>query len=168
LRFSPRMKTLVALLFLFSSTAALAQSISGEMWLQPADDGRLAVMISTTPGSVGPQSFALKLVLSRDAVTSIEKSGDIANCTPVFTWSNNVSFVMQLDRNQCPLIGGNTYEVARVSVGLIGPWPLTIDFDPTVSILSDYGGKITATAKKENLRLTGYTLDVARRRSAGH
>ena len=162
------MKAFIALLFLISFTAAFAQSISGEMWLQPADDGRLAVMISTTPGSVGPQSFAFKLVLSRDAVTSIEKSGDVANCTPVFSWSNNVSYVVVLDRNQCPLVGGNTYEVARVSVGLIGPWPLTIDFDPSVSILSDYGGKITATTKKENLRLTSYTLDVTRRRSAGH
>ena len=163
------MKTLLALLLIvFSSTAALAQSISGEIWLKPVDDGRLAVMISTTPGSVAPQSFAFKLVLSRDAVTSIEKSGDAANCTPVFTWSNDVSYVVVLDGNQCPLVGGNTYEVARVSVGLIGPWPLTVDFDPSVSILSDYGGKITATTKKENLRLTGYMLDVTRRRSAGH
>lgn len=163
------MKAIIASLFLIAlSTAASAQSINGNIWLQPADDGRLAVMISTAPGSVGPQSFAFKLVLSRDAVTSIEKSGDIANCTPVFTWSNNVSFVMQLDRNQCPLIGGNTYEVARVSVGLIGPWPVTIDFEPSVTILSDYGGKVTATAKKGNLSLIGYTLDASRRRSAGH
>jgi hypothetical protein len=161
------MKSLIALLFLFSSTAALAQSISGEMWLQPADDGHLAVMISTTPGSISPQSFAFKLVLSRDAITSIEKSGDVANCTPVFTWSNNVSYVVVLDRNQCPLVGGNTYEVARVNVGLIGPWPLTVDFEPSVTILSDYGGKVTATTKKENLRLTGVTLDATRRRSAG-
>jgi hypothetical protein len=162
------MKAIVASIFLISSTAAFAQSISGDIWLQPADDGRVAVMISTAPGSVGPQSFAFKLALSRDAVTSIEKSGDIAHCTPVFSWSNNVSFVMQLDRNQCTLVGGNTYEVARVSVGLIGPWPLTIDFEPSVTILSDYGGKVTATTKKGNLSLTGYTLDASRRRSAGH
>jgi hypothetical protein len=162
------MKALLALLFLFLSTAALAQSISGEIWLQPTDDGRLAVMVSTTPGSIGPQSFAFKLVLSRDAVTSIEKSGDVANCTPVFSWSNNVSYVAVLDRSQCPLVGGNTYEVARVSVGVIGPWPVTVDFEPSVTILSDYGGKITATTKKGTLRLTGYTVDVTRRRSAGH
>jgi len=162
------MKAFLGALFLFSAAAASAQSISGEMWLQPLDDSTLAVMISTTPGSVAPQSFAFKLVLSRDAVTSIEKSGDAANCTPVFTWSNNVSYVVVLDRNSCPLVGGNTYEVARVSIGLLGPWLLAIDFQPSVSILSDQGGKITATAAKGNLRLTGITLDgQPRRRSAG-
>src|SRR5437868_4027909 len=138
------------------------------MWLEPADDGRLAVMIATAPGSVGPQSFAFKLVLSRDAVTSLEKSGDIANCAPVFSWSNNVSYLAVLDRNQCPLVGGNKYEVARLSVALLGPWPVTIDFEPSVSILSDQGGRITATTAKGTLRLTGYTLDPARRRSAAH
>ena len=61
------------------------------MWLEPAGDGALAVMIATDPGSVAPQSFAFKLVLSRDAVVSIEKSGDVASCAPVFSWSNNVS-----------------------------------------------------------------------------
>lgn len=166
------MKTIFALLFLFLSITASAQSISGEMWLEPADDGRLAVKIWTAPGSVGPQSFAFKFLLSRDAVTSVEKSGDIANCTPVFTWSNNVSLVTVLDHNQCPLVGGNTYEVARLSVGVLGPWPVTIDFEPSVSILSDQGGRITATTAKGNLQLTGYTLSgetqPPRRRSAGH
>jgi len=162
------MKSIIALLFLLTSTTAFAQSISGEMWLEPADDGRLAVKISTAPGSVGPQSLAFKLVLSRDAVTSIEKSGDVANCTPIFTWSNNVSYVVVLDRNQCPLVGGNTYEVARVSVAVLGPWPLTINFEPSVSILSDQGGKITATPAKGTLRLSGTTLDPTRRRSAAH
>lgn len=162
------MKALIASLFLVAlSTAAFAQSISGDIWLQPADDGRLAVMISTAPGSVGPQSFAFKLALSRDAETSIEPSGDAANCKPVFAWSNNVSYVVVLDRNQCPLLGGNTYEVARVSVGVIGPWPLTIDFDPSVTILSDQGGTITATTKKDTLRTHSFTLDATRRRSAG-
>jgi hypothetical protein len=162
------MKTFIALLFLFASTTLSAQSISGSMWLEPAGDGWLAVKISTEPGSVAPQSFAFKLVLSRDAVTSIEKSGDIASCTPAFLWSNNVSYVVVLDRNQCPLVGGNTYEIARVSVGVLGPWPLAIDFEPSVSILSDQSGKITATTAKKTLQLIGTTLDPTRRRSAGH
>src|SRR5204862_211557 len=131
------MKSFITLLFLFASTTAFAQSISGEMWLEPTDDGRLAVKISTAPGSVGPQSLAFKLVLSRDAVTSIEKSGDVANCTPIFTWSNNVSYVVVLDRHQCPLVGGNPYEIARVRVGVGGlasPFafvrPVTIEMNP--------------------------------------
>ena len=161
------MKAFLGVLFLFLATAASAQSISGEMWLEPADDGRVAVMIATAPGSVAPQSLAFKLVLSRDAVTTVEKSGDAAKCAPVFEWSNNVSLVLVLDRNTCPLVGGNTYEVARVSVGFIGPWPLTIDFEPNVSILSDQGGRITATAAKGNLHLGGITLDTQRRRSVG-
>lgn len=162
------MKAFLGALFLFSAAAASAQSISGQMWLEPAGDGQVAVMIATEPGSVAPQSFAFKLVMSRDALTSIDKSGDIASCTPAFSWSSNVSYVAVLDRNTCPLVGGVTYEVARVSIGLLGPWPLMIDFEPSVSILSDQGGKITATAAKGNLRLTGITLDPQRRRSAGH
>lgn len=166
------MKAFFGILILFIASAASAQSgsIGGRMWLEPAGDGSLAVMIATDPGSVAPQSFAFKLVLSRDAVTTITKSGDVANCTPVFTWSNNVSYVGVFDANHCPLLGGTTLEVARVDVALLGPWPLTIDFDPAVSIVSDYGGKITATAAKGNLGLTGYTLtvDPSRRRSAGH
>ena len=161
------MKAFLAVLFV--AATASAQGISGQMWLEPADDGRMAVMVSTAPGSVPPQSFAFKLVLSRDAVTSIEKSGDVANCTPAFTWSNNVSYLAVFDHNRCPLLGGTTYEVARVSVAQLGPWPLTIDFEPSVSILSDQGGTISATVSRGNLRLTGITLDATtRRRSAGH
>ena len=125
-------------------------------------------MIATDPGSVAPQSFAFKLVLSRDAVVSIEKSGDIASCTPVFSWSNDVSYVVVFDANRCPLVGGTTLEVARVSVAQLGPWPLVIDFDPAVTILSDQGGRITATVAKGNLALTGITVDAQRRRSASH
>ena len=158
------MKVIFAGLILLIAVAAQAQSISGQIWLEPADDGRVAVKIATDPGSVAPQSFAFKLVLSRDAVTTIENT---TNCKPVFEWSNNVSDVVVLNHDDCPLVGGNTYEVARVKVALIGPWPLTIDFAPNVSILSDQGGKITATTAKGNLRLTGITLDSERRRSAG-
>jgi hypothetical protein len=163
------MKTILALLLLAATTAS-AQTISGEIRLEPAADGRLAVLISTEPGSVAPQSFAFKLVLSRDGVASLEKTGDIAACKPAFSWSNDNSYVVVLDRNSCPLVGGQTYEVARLSVDLLGPWPLGIDFDPKTTILSDQGGLITATAAKGNLRLTGYTImpEATRRRSAGH
>jgi hypothetical protein len=163
------MKTMTLALLFLAATAS-AQSISGGIRLEPADDGRLAVLISTEPGSLAPQSFAFKFVLSRDAGTSIELSGDAASCTPVFSWSNDVTYVVVLDRNRCPLVGGATYEVARLSIAPFGPWPVTIDFDPKVTILSDQGGTITATAAKGNLSLTGYTFtaDSARRRSASH
>ena len=148
-------------------TTAVDQPFRGALSLgEPATrDGHtyIPVILTMAPGSPTPQAIALKLLFgSAVPDTRIHRAGAAANATTSFEISrpsgNGLSYLVAFDQKSGGLSLGTgdarSAVIAEVEVG--NAESLNIEFDPTLTLLSDASGTRSATVANGTLQVSGF------------
>jgi hypothetical protein len=148
------------------TTTSVDQPFRGALSLgQPVTrDGRtfVPVILTMAPGSPTPQAIALKLIFESAAPDArVHRAGATANATTSFEISRplgkELSYLVAFDQKNGGLSlgsdGARSAVVAEVEVAASDS--LAIEFDPTVTMLSDATGTHTATVANGTLQVSG-------------
>jgi hypothetical protein len=154
-------------------TSALPGSMAGSVTLgKPMLRGdRYVVPVIVTPAgnSATPQALALRVHFSAAVAgnVTVHRAGAASNLVPVFetdrSLGNDFSYLVAFDEQRGGLVTGSGGDrsiiVAELEVPARDAAGLTIDVDPSVTMLSDQGGLRKATVANGKLRVAGTEIN---------
>ena len=146
-------------------TTSVDQPFRGALSLgEPATrNGRtyVPVILTMAPGSSTPQGIALKLLFGSAANARLQRAGAAANATTSFEVNRpsakELSYLVAFDQKNggLSLGSGGARSAVIAEVEVANAESLNIEFDPTVTILSDATGTRTANVASGTLQVTG-------------
>jgi hypothetical protein len=139
-----------------SAAGAIAGSVTLGKPVQRGNSTFVPVIVTPANGSPMPQAISLSVRFNHDADgVAIRRAGAAKDLAPVFETSNpssrNLSYLAVFK-------GLSSGVVAEIEIASSSAAGLTIDVDPSLTMLGDQGGTQKATVGNGRLHVTGTTL----------
>jgi hypothetical protein len=139
-----------------SAAGAIAGSVALGKPVLRGNSYFVPVIVTPASGSPMPQAISLNVRFSHDADgAAIHRAGAAKDLAPAFETSNssprNLSYIAVFK-------GLSSGVVAEIEIASSSAAGLTIDVDPSLTMLGDQGGTQKATVENGRLRVTGTTI----------